>query len=310
MQRKGVRRQGAVGEDVESALDELYTTPPPRFVARREELAAAARAGGRAEDARRIHAARRPSLAAWAANLLLRSEPQESRRFLELGRALREAYSGMDSAGVKELSVRRRRVVSELNRQAVRIALDAGHRLSGAVQQEIEATLHAVLTDPAAAEQWAGGRLETALVPPSQFVTDMAPSAGAPPEPTRPKAAPASPGQKDELAEQRRERQRRLARARTAAKNAEQRLRTCREQRSASDAALTQARGRRDLARQRMSEAERHLREAREELQRTAEEEREAEERSQGTAEALARAEREARAAAEEVDRLSGRTRG
>ncbi|MEU6657178.1 hypothetical protein ABZ904_49910 [Streptomyces sp. NPDC046900] len=61
---------------MEAALDELYTTPPPDFVSRREELAATAKAAGRVEDARRIHGARRPTRAAWAANLLLRSQPQ------------------------------------------------------------------------------------------------------------------------------------------------------------------------------------------------------------------------------------------
>ncbi|GAA3245784.1 hypothetical protein GCM10020256_72970 [Streptomyces thermocoprophilus] len=61
--------------DVEAALDELYGTPPAAFVTRRTELAAAARQDGRADDARRIRAARRPTLAAWAANLLLRREP-------------------------------------------------------------------------------------------------------------------------------------------------------------------------------------------------------------------------------------------
>lgn len=314
MQRKGVRRQQTAGEDVESALDELYTTPPPRFVARREELAAAAKADGRAEDARRIHAARRPSLAAWAANLLLRSEPQESRRFLELGQALREAYGGMDSAGVRELSVQRRRVVSELSRQAVRIALEAGHRLSGGVQQEVEATLHAVLADPAAADQWAGGRLESALVPPSQFATGTAATAGAPPEPPEPpepagpKTPPPPARPKADLAEQRRERQRRLARARTAAKEAEQRLRVRRTARADADARLRQARGDHDQARQRVSDAERRLRQAREELQRAADTEREAEERSRAAAEAVVQAERETHEAADEVDRLSART--
>ncbi|MER6925067.1 hypothetical protein ABT314_40160, partial [Streptomyces spiralis] len=116
MGRKGGRRGGP--QDVEAVLDELHTTPPADFVARREELAAALKADGRTEDARRIHGARRPTLAAWAANLLLRSRPEESRQFLELGEALREAYRTLDAAGLKELSAQRRQVVSGLSRQA------------------------------------------------------------------------------------------------------------------------------------------------------------------------------------------------
>lgn len=158
--RKRVRDGGE--RDVEAVLDELYITPPADFVARREELAAAAKAAGHADDARRIHAAHRPTLAAWAANLLLRSQPEESRRFLELGHALREAYRTLDAAGINELSEQRRRIVTALSRQTARLAEEAGHRLSDPVQQDVESTLRAVLTDPDAAERWAGGRLEGA----------------------------------------------------------------------------------------------------------------------------------------------------
>ncbi|MDX3123279.1 hypothetical protein PV414_17830, partial [Streptomyces scabiei] len=164
MPRKGARGGGA-DRDVETALDELYATPPPSFVARREELTAEARADGRVEDARRIRAARRPSLAAWTANLLLRSEPEESRRFLELGRALREAYRSLDAGGIKELSEQRRSIVAVLSRQAAGLAAEAGHRLSEPVRREVEATLRAVLADEEAAGRWATGHLESALTP-------------------------------------------------------------------------------------------------------------------------------------------------
>lgn len=113
MQRKDARGSGR--HDVEGLVDELYATPPSAFVSRREELAAEAKADGRVEDARLIHAARRPTLAAWAANLLLRSQPAESQRFLELGRALREAYRTLDADGIKELSDQRSSIVSALS---------------------------------------------------------------------------------------------------------------------------------------------------------------------------------------------------
>ncbi len=100
---------------VESVLDLLYAAPPSDFVSLREQHAGAARSAGRKEDARRLHAARRPTLAAWAANLLTRSLPEESRRFLELGRALREAYRALDADGLKELSAQRRSVVTALS---------------------------------------------------------------------------------------------------------------------------------------------------------------------------------------------------
>ncbi len=316
--RRGKGGRGGGERDVEAVLDDLYTTPPSGFVARREELAAAARTAGRADDARRIHAARRPTLAAWAANLLLRSEPEESRRFLELGRALREAYRTLDAAGIGELSEQRRRVVSALSRQAGQLAQEAGHRLSDSVQQDVESTLRAVLADPDAADRWAGGRLEGALTPPSEFPSGTARAAAArlkskpepKPEPEQPTAPPpARARRKDELAERRRRRQEQLEQARRAAEEAAQRLRDKRAEHTDADAALQRARDRHSQAEQQVSAAEEQLQQARQELQRAGREQREAEERSRALADALARAEQEARETAREVKRLTARGR-
>ncbi|MGW0826118.1 hypothetical protein [Streptomyces sp. NPDC002845] len=305
---KGVR--GGAGHDAEAVLDELYTTPPSDFVARREELAAAAKAAGRADDARRIRGARRPTRAAWAANLLRRSRPEESRRFLELGRALREVYRTLDATGIKELSEQRRRIVSDLSRQAAQLAREAGHRLSASVQQDVESTLRAVLADPDAADRWAGGRLEGALTPPSDFPSGTAPAAGAPHKPTPPTAPPSARTRtKDELAERRRQRQEQLDRAQRAAEAAAQRLRDKRAEQADADVVLQRARDRHDQAQQQVSAAEQQLQQAREELQRADHEQQEAEEQSRATADARARAEREAREAAQEVKRLSARSR-
>ena len=306
--RKRVRDGGE--RDVEAVLDELYITPPADFVARREELAAAAKAAGHADDARRIHAAHRPTLAAWAANLLLRSQPEESRRFLELGHALREAYRTLDAAGINELSEQRRRIVTALSRQTARLAEEAGHRLSDPVQQDVESTLRAVLTDPDAAERWAGGRLEGALTPPSDFPGTAAPT-GAPRKPRR-ETAPGPSARtraKDDLAERRRQRQEQLDHARTAAEEAEQRLRDARTEQADAEAARQRARDRHDQARQQMSAAEQQLQQAGEELQRADREQQEAEERNHAAADAHSRAQHEAREAEQKVKRLTARSR-
>ncbi|KUN85625.1 hypothetical protein [Streptomyces griseoruber] len=294
----GKRGRGDAAEDVEAVLDGLYTTPPSGFVARREELAVAARTAGRAEDARRIHGARRPTLAAWAANLLLRSQPEESHRFLELGQALRRAHRDLDPAGVRELSAQRRMLVAALTRQTADLALDAGQRLSAAVLTEVTATLQAVLADPAAADRWAGGRLDSALVPPSGFPP------GLPSGPARESAVrsgPAHPPRTDELARVRRER---LTRAREAADAAARRLDDRRVEHTDAEAAVQRARDHHGRARQEVEDTEEALRRAREALRTAAGEEQRAQERYRTTADALARAEREARRAAREAERL------
>lgn len=297
---------------MEAVLDELYTTPPAGFVARRETLALAAKTAGQVEDARRIRAARRPTLAAWAANLLLRSQPEESRQFLELGRALREAYQALDAAGLKDLSAQRRRVVSALSRQAAQLARDAGQQLSEPVQQDLEATLRAVLADPDAAEQWAGGRLVSALTPPSEFRPGGTPVApGGTPVARRPgtRSRPAPPppprAVKDEVAQRRRARQEQLARAREAAEAAEQRLREARVRQANAEAELQRARERTEQARRRMSAVEELLRQAREECRRAEDEQHKAEEHGRSAADALTRAERAAHESAQQVRRMS-----
>ncbi|WP_399945564.1 hypothetical protein ACGH52_35940 [Streptomyces sp. BBFR25] len=321
MQRKGGRRRDPDGQDaeaVEQVLDELYATPPSAFVPRREERAAAARTAGRKEDARRIHAARRPTLAAWAANLLTRSRPEETRRFLELGQALREAHRTLDAAGLKDLSAQRRHIVAVLSQQAAQLAREAGQRLSPTAQREVESTLRAVLADPDAADRWAGGRLETSLTPPSAFPSAF-PSGTAPPEPARtgPRASarPKSPRTasgtraKDELAERRRERREERERAEQEAERAERHLRDARAVQADAQESLRRADDELGRVRETVAAAEERLRAAHEDLERAEGERREAEERERTAADAVAGAEREARASARRVDRPAGRDR-
>ncbi|CAM5732437.1 hypothetical protein SALBM311S_12735 [Streptomyces alboniger] len=305
MRRKSVRKSG--GHDAEGLLDELYATPPPAFVSRREELAAEAKAEGRSEDARLIHAARRPTLAAWAANVLLRSQPVASQRFLELGRALREAYRTLDAEGIKDLSGQRRSIVSTLSRQAAALAREAGHPLSDAAQQDVASTLHAVLADQDAADRWATGRLQSALTPPADFPSSTAAPTDAHQKPTRAPTAPRSSRTpaKDELAQRRRQRQEQLAQARKDAKAADQRLRRQRAEQQDAEASMEQARDRHDQARQQVSAAEEQLRQAREELQKAEREQQAAEERCRAEADAVARAEQAVRDASQEVERLA-----
>ncbi|WP_268221594.1 hypothetical protein [Streptomyces sp. EMB24] len=296
------------GDDVEAVLDELYALPPSEFVARREERAARARTRRRAQDARRIHAARRPTLAGWAANLLRRSRPDEAQRFLELGRALREAYTTLDPSGLKELSAQRRRIVSEMSRQAAALAREAGRPLSDAVQRDVETTLRAVLADPEAAAVWEAGRVEGVLTPPSEFGADAV--AAVPP---RREAAPArtsredtttARGKRDEEAERRRaEREERASRAREEARAAEERLRERRTAREEAAAALERADEQEREAGERVDALEEQLSQARTERERTHAELGEARERDRAAEVELAEAEREAAAAARRAAR-------
>ncbi|MFD5579840.1 hypothetical protein [Streptomyces pseudogriseolus] len=307
--------RSAPGDDVEAVLDELYALPPSDFVARREERAARARTRRRAEDARRIHAARRPTLAGWAANLLRRSRPDEARRFLELGRALREAYATLDPGGLKELSAQRRRIVSEMSRQAAALAREAGHPLSDAVLRDVETTLRAVLADPEAAAMWEAGRVEGVLTPPSEFGAEAVAAAPAHREPPAPARTPrgdtaaarkkdAAARKKDAAAERRRaELRERAARAREERRAAEARLGERRAAREEAAAALAEAGEREREAGERVAALEEQLDRARTERERARSGLGEARERDRTAARDLTGAERAAAAAALRADK-------
>ena len=58
-----------------AALRSLYAVPPEEFMAERKRLVAEAKADGDPAVAKEIGTLRKPSLAAWAVNLLAREAP-------------------------------------------------------------------------------------------------------------------------------------------------------------------------------------------------------------------------------------------
>ncbi|WP_028812685.1 hypothetical protein [Streptomyces flavidovirens] len=282
--------------DLESITDELYGLAPADFTAARNERAAAARTAGDRELAGRIQALRRPTLSAWASNLLVRRQPEQVQPLISLGEGMRRAHRDLDGEQLRELGRRQHDLVGALARQAKQLAADAGHPVSEDVQREVESTLHAVLADPDAAREWASGRLTKPLSPPVGFTAATTPTA-VPPNSSRParsngprlatSAAEAKKKEREEEKERARKEQRaaRIARAEKDATTAEQQARDAEE----------------ELAR-----AETRLREAENEVTALAEQLKEAKERQKADRGAVATARdraREAGAAAREARR-------
>jgi hypothetical protein len=181
--------------DLESIADELYGLHPTQFVEARAVRGAEARRAGKVKLAAEIAALRRPTLSAWASNLLVRSEPVQVARLLRLGEGLRQAHQDLAPERLKRLSRQQHTLVGILSRQARTLAAEAGHPIGEAAQCKVEQTLHAVLTDPAAAQKWASGRLVNALVAPVGFTAPAVADAPVRPTPTahrtrRPKTPP------------------------------------------------------------------------------------------------------------------------
>ncbi|WP_240677492.1 DUF2848 family protein [Actinacidiphila soli] len=93
-------RSAAVDE--QAVLDELYGLRPDRFTAARTRHATRARQAGDRELGARLTALRRPTLAAWASNQLVRAHPEQVAPILRLERYAAERLIDLGTAPVAE----------------------------------------------------------------------------------------------------------------------------------------------------------------------------------------------------------------
>lgn len=163
--------------DFESVADELYALPRDEFTAARNAAAKQAREQGHRALAEQIGALRRPSTAAWVANLLAREQPGEIRALVELGDGLREAQHRLQGEELRRLSTQRHQLVHGLVQQAQALARAAGHPASEAVSRELSNTFTAAVNSSVAAQALAGGRLTSALDP-ADAATELFAKAG------------------------------------------------------------------------------------------------------------------------------------
>ena len=142
-------------------VQQLYRTPPDRFVAARDAAVADGPPAGDPSAARQLARLRRPTVAAWLVNLLAIRRPELVADLVELADALRTAQRELRGPRLRELSAQRRAVVGALVAEVRKLAAaepDAppAGRLPLA---EVEATLNAALSDAEVAEQVRAGRL-------------------------------------------------------------------------------------------------------------------------------------------------------
>jgi hypothetical protein len=146
-------------EGLDAVADELYGLPPDEFVPARDDRAAAARSAGDRELARAIGRLRRPTRAAWLANLLARHRAEQLDGLVSLSRGLAQAQQELDGDALRALSGQRHRLVAAMAREAARLARGKGEAVSDALLRELQGILDAALADPAVAEQVRAGRL-------------------------------------------------------------------------------------------------------------------------------------------------------
>ena len=91
--------------------DELYALPLPDFTPARDAKAKELKGTDLAKD---VKALKKPSLAAWVVNLLVRHETEQVEQVLEVGAALRAAQESMSGDELRQLTRQRRQLTNAL----------------------------------------------------------------------------------------------------------------------------------------------------------------------------------------------------
>ncbi|MFI7067332.1 hypothetical protein ACIBL3_40505 [Kribbella sp. NPDC050124] len=149
--------------DVGAAVIELYGLAPEQFTPARNELARAAKDAGDPRTGEAIKALRKPTLAAWLANQLIRASPDQVNDLTELGDDLRQAQVSGDGTRLRQLTPRRHTLVQQLVKTARAQARKHGRPVSQQIAQRLTETLDAAVVDPGAAQLLRSGQLTSAL---------------------------------------------------------------------------------------------------------------------------------------------------
>ena len=184
--------------DLETRLDEVFTSEPKGFTAARDALVRDLKAADRADEAAEVKALRKPTVAVAAVNRVARTHPDEVAALVEIGAELAalQADANADRDELRDLTRQRRTLLMQLTEHAATTT----ERPDGA-RPSITATLDTASLDEGLRDDLQRGRLTQELSPAARFVLgDDAPSA--------PRTAPrrtsrAAPPPRDELAARR-----------------------------------------------------------------------------------------------------------
>ncbi len=248
-------------------VDDLYGLPLDKFTPERNALARELRNAGQRAEAAEVAALRKPSVAAWAVNQLVRTQRKDVSGLFEAGDALRSAQDDVvagrgDGRALRAAVERERAAVDALTGAARGLLTSEGHELSQTIIDRVADTLNAAALDDDARARVKDGRLEREL---RHVGLGVGATGGLPaPAPARPKKQPAV----DRAAEEQAERERAEARAEARATEREARRRLERAERAHNAAAERRERAAQALeeAEADLSDAEAELEEARDEL--------------------------------------------
>ena len=142
--------------------DGLYALALAEFTPARDARAKELKGEDR-ELSAQVKALRKPSLAAWVVNLLVRRETGQVEQVLAVGEALREAQQSMSGEELRALTRQRRQLTAAVTTRARALASEHGVKVTPAVADQVEATLTAAMIDPGCARAVRSGQLVAAL---------------------------------------------------------------------------------------------------------------------------------------------------
>ena len=152
-----------VPDALAAAMQALYAVGPDEFMATRKRLAQEAKKAGDTAAAGEIGKLRKPSVAAWAVNLVARNRTDRLERLVDTGTRMRLAQSQLDAATLTALRPDRDALIAGFTEAAVAEVGEAGRSLSAAGQQEVRGTVIAALASEEATRAVVSGQLTRAL---------------------------------------------------------------------------------------------------------------------------------------------------
>ena len=136
-----------------TADSDLYGLALDEFITERNKLVKELRSRGDRDEAQRVAALAKPTVAAWAVNQLVRTQKKETKELLAAGDAVRKAHSNAltgkgDAVALKEASQRLRDATDVLGELARGLLSSKGHELATATLDRVADTLRAAALDP------------------------------------------------------------------------------------------------------------------------------------------------------------------
>ena len=150
----------AMSDDLLDIADELYGLPLADFTPARDAKAKELKGTDLAAP---VKALKKPTMAAWVVNMLVRHETEQVDQVLAVGAALRDAAQSLDGKELRELTKQRRQLTAAVTTRARGVAGSLGTKVTQAVADQVESTLTAAMLDPDCARGLRSGLLVTHL---------------------------------------------------------------------------------------------------------------------------------------------------